>query len=125
MDFPESVISVAIEPKTKADQEILADALTRMEEEDPTFKVREDKDTGQTLITGMGELHLDIILDRLKREYNLSVNQGNPQVTYKETVTEVHEVEEELRRELNGKVTYAYVKLRSHHMTMKMILKII
>ncbi|MCB5250199.1 MAG: elongation factor G [Candidatus Cloacimonadales bacterium] len=112
MDFPESVISVAIEPKTKADQEILADALTRMEEEDPTFKVREDKDTGQTLITGMGELHLDIILDRLKREYNLSVNQGNPQVTYKETVTEVHEVEEELRRELNGKVTYAYVKLR-------------
>jgi len=112
MDFPESVISVAIEPKTKADQEILADALTRMEEEDPTFKVREDKDTGQTLITGMGELHLDIILDRLKREYNLSVNQGNPQVTYKETVTEVNEVEEELRRELNGKVTYAYVKLR-------------
>ncbi|MDD2650554.1 MAG: elongation factor G, partial [Candidatus Cloacimonetes bacterium] len=76
MDFPESVISVAIEPKTKADQEILADALTRMEEEDPTIKVREDKDTGQTLITGMVELHLDIILDRLKREYNLSVNQG-------------------------------------------------
>ncbi|HOD54076.1 MAG TPA: elongation factor G [Candidatus Cloacimonadota bacterium] len=112
MDFPDSVIAVAIEPKTKADQDMLSEALTRFEEEDPTFKVKQDKDTGQTLITGMGELHLDIILDRLKREYNLSVNQGNPQVTYKETINEIIEVEEEFRRELNGKITFAWVKLR-------------
>ncbi|HOE90508.1 MAG TPA: elongation factor G [Candidatus Cloacimonadota bacterium] len=112
MDFPESVISIAIEPKTKADQDDLSEALTRLEEEDPTFKVKQDKDTGQILITGMGELHLDIILDRLKREYNISVNQGNPQVTYKETITEICEVDEELRRELNNKITYGYVKLR-------------
>jgi elongation factor G len=112
MDFPDSVIAIAIEPKTKADQDLLTDALSRFEEEDPTFKVKQDKDTGQTLITGMGELHLDIILDRLKREYNLSVSQGNPQVAYKETITEITEIEEEFRRELNGKITFAKVKFK-------------
>ncbi len=112
MEFPDSVIAIAIEPKTKADQDLLSDALIRFQEEDPTFKVRQDKDTGQTLLTGMGELHLDIILDRLKREYNLNLTQGNPQVTYKETITEICEVTEEFRRELNGKVAYAKIKLR-------------
>lgn len=112
MEFPDSVIAIAIEPKTKADQDLLSEALIRFQEEDPTFKVRQDKDTGQTLITGMGELHLDIILDRLKREYNLSLSQGNPQVAYKETITEICEVNEEFRRELNGKVAFASVKLR-------------
>lgn len=112
MDFPDSVIAVAVEPKTKGDQDLLKEALSRFEEEDPTFKVKLDKDTGQTLITGMGELHLDIIIDRLKREYNLNINQGNPQVTYKETITDTTEVEEEFRRELNGKITFAKVKLK-------------
>lgn len=112
MHFPDSVISIAIEPKTKADQENLGNALARMEEEDPTFKVHIDKDSGQTLISGMGELHLDIIVDRIKREFGVAANVGNPQVSYKETITNTTEVKEVFQRELNGKGNYAMVQFR-------------
>ncbi len=112
MHFPDSVISIAIEPKTKADQENLSDALARLEEEDPTFKVRIDKDTGQTLISGMGELHLEIIVDRLRREFGVSANVGNPQVSYKETITQSVDCEETFIRDMNGKGNFARVKFR-------------
>ena len=103
--FPDSVISIAIEPKTKADQDSLADALRKLEEEDPTFKVSQNKDTGQTLISGMGELHLEVIIDRLKREFNVNANVGNPQVAYKETIQKVVRSEGEFIREMGGKGT--------------------
>jgi len=112
MHFPDSVISIAIEPKTKADQEALGNALTRLEEEDPTFKVHIDKDSGQTLISGMGELHLEIIVDRLRREFNVNANVGNPQVSYKETIGKTVMGEEIFQRELNGKGNYAHVVFR-------------
>jgi len=110
--FPDSVISIAIEPKTKADQDLLKETLSKLEEEDPTFRVSENKDTGQTLISGMGELHLDIIIDRLKREYNLQANVGNPQVAYKETISKEVTINEEFVRELGGKGHYAKVKFK-------------
>jgi len=109
MQFPDTVISIAIEPKTKADQDALKDALARLEEEDPTFNVRVDKETGQTLISGMGELHLDIIVDRLRREFNVQANVGTPQVSYKETITKAVTAEEVFQRDMNGKVNYARV----------------
>jgi len=112
MHFPESVISKPIEPKTKADQDALEEALSRLQEEDPTFHVIQDKETGQRLISGMGELHLEIIIDRLKREFNVQANVGTPQVAYKETVSSISEVQENFDRELNGKRNYASVKLR-------------
>jgi len=112
MHFPDSVISIAIEPKTKADQENLSVALSRLEEEDPTFRVQTDKESGQTLISGMGELHLDIIVDRLKREFNVAANVGNPQVSYKETISIPVIGEEEFRRDMNGHMNYARVKVR-------------
>ena len=112
MDFPDTVIAISIEAKTKADQEPLQDALKLFQDEDPTFKVKQDKDSGQTLITGMGELHLEIILDRLKREFGLNVNSGIPQVSYKETINKSVEVEEEFKRDLSGKNIYAGIKLR-------------
>jgi elongation factor G len=87
MVFPEPVIQIAIEPKTKADQDKLSDALTRLSDEDPTFRVETDEETGQTLISGMGELHLEIIIDRMKREFKVEANVGKPQVAYRETVT--------------------------------------
>jgi elongation factor G len=87
MTFPEPVISVAVEPKSKADQDKLSGGLTRLAEEDPTFRVETDEETGQTLISGMGELHLEIIIDRLKREFNVDANVGRPQVAYRETIT--------------------------------------
>ena len=86
MDFPAPVISVAIEPKTKADQEKLGNALSKLTQEDPTFKVHTDPDTGQTLISGMGELHLEILVDRMVREFNVAANVGRPQVAYRETI---------------------------------------
>ncbi|MBW6515405.1 MAG: elongation factor G [Candidatus Cloacimonetes bacterium] len=110
--FPDSVISVAIEPKTKADQDNLSDALNRMQEEDPTFHVHQDKETGQTLISGMGELHLEIIIDRLRKEQNVNLNSGNPQVSYKETITKTIETVGEFIRDLEGKGHFAVVKLR-------------
>ncbi|MCB5230714.1 MAG: elongation factor G [Candidatus Cloacimonas sp.] len=110
--FPDSVISIAIEPKTKADQDILSDSLNKMQEEDPTFHVHQDKETGQTLISGMGELHLDIIVDRLKREYNAQINTGTPQVAYKETITKGVESEGKFVRDFEMKGHYAVVNLR-------------
>ena len=86
MSFPDPVISVAIEPKTKADQDKLSQALQRLAEEDPTFRVSSDEETGQTLIAGMGELHLEIIVDRLMREFRVEGNVGRPQVAYRETI---------------------------------------
>ena len=87
MDFPEPVISLAIEPKTKADQEKLGQGLAKLMAEDPTFRVKTDQETGQVVIAGMGELHLEIIVDRLKREFSVEATVGAPQVAYKETVT--------------------------------------
>ena len=112
MNFPDSVISIAIEPKTKTDQENLGNALARLQEEDPTFRVHIDKDSGQTLISGMGELHLDIIVDRIKREFGVRANVGNPQVSYKECITAPVEVTEIFQRELGGKGNYAKVTFR-------------
>src|SRR6188472_1720171 len=86
MTFPEPVISVAVEPKTKGDQEKMSTAIQKLAEEDPTFRVRLDEETGQTIISGMGELHLDIIVDRMKREFNVDANVGKPQVAYRETL---------------------------------------
>ena len=87
MDFPKPVISLAIEPKTKADQEKLGVGLQKLMAEDPTFRVQTDQQTGQVIIAGMGELHLDIIVDRLRREFNVEASVGKPQVAYKETLT--------------------------------------
>src|SRR5690606_6758040 len=86
MTFPEPVIEVAIEPKSKADQEKLSTAIQRLAEEDPTFRVKLDEETGQTVISGMGELHLEILVDRMRREFNVEANIGKPQVAYRETI---------------------------------------
>ena len=111
MEFPEPVISVAIEPRTKADQEKLNNSLERLQEEDPTFIVKMDPDTGQTLISGMGELHLEIIIDRLKNEFNVQANVGNPQVAYKETITKTANAEHTFEREIAGKMQYGHVEV--------------
>ncbi|MCE6982857.1 elongation factor G, partial [Pseudomonas frederiksbergensis] len=87
MDFPEPVISVAVEPKTKQDQEKMGIALGKLAQEDPSFRVKTDEETGQTIISGMGELHLDILVDRMKREFNVEANIGKPQVSYREQIT--------------------------------------
>ncbi|MDL2424938.1 elongation factor G, partial [Pseudomonas sp. BAgro211] len=86
MDFPDPVISVAVEPKTKADQEKMGIALSKLAQEDPSFRVKTDEETGQTIISGMGELHLDIIVDRMRREFNVEANIGKPQVAYREAI---------------------------------------
>ncbi len=110
MTFPEPVISVAIEPKTKGDQDKLAGALQRLSEEDPTFRVRTDEETGQTLISGMGELHLEIIVDRLTREFNVDANVGRPQVAYRETAGRpVKNVEGRFVRQTGGRGQYGHV----------------
>ncbi|MCX7829780.1 MAG: elongation factor G, partial [Acidobacteria bacterium] len=111
MKFPDPVISVAIEPKTKADQDKLAGALAKLMKEDPTFKVHTDNDTGQTLIRGMGELHLEIIVDRLTREFGVSANVGKPQVAYKETLTTPSFGEGKYIRQTGGKGQYGHVKI--------------
>lgn len=108
MDFPEPVLSVAIEPKSKASQEKLIVALTKLAEEDPTFKTRTDAETGQTLISGMGELHLDIIVDRLFREFKVEANVGEPQVAYRETITKAVEVEGKFVRQSGGRGQYGH-----------------
>jgi elongation factor G len=112
MSFPEPVIQVAIEPKTKADQEKLGMALGKLMQEDPTFRVHTDKDTGQTLINGMGELHLEIITDRLVREFNVGANVGRPQVAYKETLTQEAEGEGRFVRQTGGRGQYGHAKIR-------------
>jgi elongation factor G len=110
MEFPEPVIAVAIEPKTKADEEKLAASLQRLAEEDPTFRVRSDEETGQTIISGMGELHLEIIVDRLLREFKVDANVGKPQVAYRETVRRaVNKVEGRFVRQTGGRGQYGHV----------------
>jgi len=110
--FPEPVISVSIEPRTKIDQEKLGLALSRLAEEDPTFKVHSNHETGQTLISGMGELHLEIIVDRLKREFKVEANVGTPQVAYKETIKKAVEMEGKYIRQSGGRGQYGHVYLR-------------
>ncbi|GAA5482355.1 elongation factor G [Haloferula sargassicola] len=110
--FPEPVISMAVEPKTKADQEKLANALVRLSEEDPTFVVKTDEDTGQTIISGMGELHLEIIVDRLRREFKVEANTGAPQIAYRETITAGADGEGKLVKQSGGRGQYGHVRLR-------------
>ena len=112
MEFPEPVISLAIEPKTKAGQEKMAIALSKLAEEDPTFRAYTDKETGQTIIAGMGELHLEIIVDRLLREFKVEANVGKPQVAYKETVTKLVDQETKYARQSGGKGQYGHVKIK-------------
>lgn len=112
MEFPEPVIEVAIEPKTKAGQEKMGVALTKLAEEDPTFRTYTNHETGQTIIAGMGELHLDIIVDRLMREFKVEANVGSPQVAYKETITKEVEVEAKYARQSGGRGQYGHVKIR-------------
>jgi len=110
--FPEPVISIRVEPKTKADQEKLIMSIRKLTEEDPTFRIKEDLETGETIISGMGELHLDIIADRLRREFNVDANYGRPQVAYKETITAPAQAEEKYVRQSGGKGQYGHVLLR-------------
>ncbi|MBQ9468654.1 MAG: elongation factor G [Clostridia bacterium] len=112
MDFPEPVIRVAIEPKTKAGQEKMSIALGKLAEEDPTFKTYTDEETGQTIIAGMGELHLEIIVDRLLREFKVEANVGKPQVSYKETIRGTADVDVKYARQSGGKGQYGHVKIR-------------
>ncbi|MEE9321002.1 MAG: elongation factor G [Granulosicoccus sp.] len=112
MEFPEPVISVAVEPRTLADQEKMSSALGRLTREDPSFRVHTDEDSGQTIISGMGELHLDIIVDRMKREFNVEANVGKPQVSYRETIRETVESEGKFVRQTGGTGQYGHVWLR-------------
>ncbi len=112
MEFPDPVIRVAIEPKTKAGQEKMGIALAKLAEEDPTFKAYTDEETGQTIIAGMGELHLEIIVDRLLREFRVEANIGKPQVAYKETIRKGSDVDEKYARQSGGKGQYGHVKIR-------------
>ena len=111
MIFPEPVISIAIELKSKADQDKLNLALSRLVEEDPTFRSSINEDTGQLIISGMGELHLDIIVDRLLREFNIPANIGKPQVTYKETITASATSEHIYDKQIGGKDNFGHVKI--------------
>ncbi len=111
MDFPEPVISLAIEPKTKSDQEKLGQGLAKLMAEDPTFRVRTDQETGQTVIAGMGELHLEIIVDRLKREFNVEASVGKPQVAYKETLTRQADGEGRYIKQTGGRGQYGHAKI--------------
>ena len=112
MEFPDPVISIAVEPKTTGDQEKMAAALARLAKEDPTFRVKTDKDSGQTIISGMGELHLDIIVDRMKREFSVGANIGDPQVAYRETIKSSVEVEGKHIKQLGGRGQYGHVWLK-------------
>ena len=107
--FPEPVIQIAIEPKTKADQDKLSDSLSKLSDEDPTFKVKVDEETGQTLISGMGELHLEILVDRMKREFKVEANVGKPQVAYRETITQVVNAEGKFIKQSGGRGKYGHV----------------
>ena len=112
MTFPEPVISVAVEPKTKADQDKMTQALIKLAEEDPTFRTFTNPETGETIISGMGELHLDIIVDRMKREFNVEANVGAPQVSYRETITQTGECEGKFVRQSGGRGQYGHVWVR-------------
>ncbi len=112
MEFPEPVISVAVEPRTKSDQDKMAVALGKLAKEDPSFKVATDEDSGQTIISGMGELHLDILIDRMKREFQVEANIGKPQVAYRETISKSVEAEGKFIRQTGGKGQYGHVVLK-------------
>tara|TARA_B100001142_G_scaffold293288_1_gene312749 strand:+ start:10169 stop:12274 length:2106 start_codon:yes stop_codon:yes gene_type:complete len=112
MDFPEPVISVAVEPKSKQDQEKMSLALGKLAQEDPSFRVASDEESGQTIISGMGELHLDVLVDRMKREFSVEANIGKPQVAYRETIKEVVDVEGKFVRQSGGKGQYGHVWLK-------------
>jgi elongation factor G len=112
MDFPDPVISVAVEPKTKADQEKMGIALGKLAQEDPSFRVHTDEESGQTIISGMGELHLDIIVDRMKREFKVEANVGRPQVAYRETIRQSVEAEGKFLRQSGGRGQYGHVHVR-------------
>src|SRR5262249_50911925 len=114
IEFPAPVISVAIEPKTKADQDRLGVALQRLAQEDPTFRVSTEPDTGQTLISGMGELHLEIIVDRMLREYNVQANVGRPQVAYRETIRRKSEAEGKYIKQTGGRGQYGHCEIVLH-----------
>jgi len=110
LEFPEPVIHVAVEPKTKADQDKLSKALYALSEEDPTFRVRSDEETNQTVISGMGELHLEVLVDRMLREFSVDANVGKPQVAYRETIrNKVEKIEEKYVRQTGGKGQYGHV----------------
>ena len=112
MEFPEPVIAVAVEPKTKSDQEKMGMALQKLAQEDPSFRVRTDEESGQTIISGMGELHLDIIVDRMKREFKVEANVGKPQVAYRETIRKAIEAEGKFVRQSGGRGQYGHVKIK-------------
>ena len=112
MEFPEPVISVAVEPKSKADQEKMGVALGKLAQEDPSFRVKTDEETGQTIISGMGELHLDIIVDRMRREFNVEANIGKPQVAYRERIRNTTEIEGKFVRQSGGRGQYGHVWVR-------------
>src|SRR5271156_947341 len=112
IDFPAPVIQLAIEPKTKADQEKLGMAIAKLAQEDPTLRVSTDPDTGQTILAGMGELHLEIIVDRMQREFSVGANVGKPQVAYRETIRNVAEFDYTHKKQTGGSGQYARCKLR-------------
>ncbi len=112
MEFPEPVIAVAVEPKTKSDQEKMGIALSKLAQEDPSFRVHTDEESGQTIISGMGELHLDIIVDRMRREFKVEANVGKPQVAYRETIRQAVEAEGKFVRQSGGRGQYGHVKIR-------------
>jgi elongation factor G len=112
MEFPEPVISVAVEPKTKSDQEKMGVALSKLAQEDPSFRVHTDEESGQTIISGMGELHLEIIVDRMRREFKVEANVGAPQVSYRETIRKTVEQETKFARQSGGRGQYGHVYLR-------------
>ena len=112
MEFPEPVISVAVEPKTKADQEKMGIALQKLAQEDPSFRVHTDEESGQTIISGMGELHLDILVDRMKREFKVEANVGRPQVAHRETIRNSVEAEGKFVKQSGGRGQYGHAKIR-------------
>ena len=112
MEFPDPVIELAIEPKTKAGQQKLDEALQKLAEEDPTFRAHTNSETGQTIIAGMGELHLDIIVDRLLREYKVEANVGAPQVAYREALTKAVDIESKYAKQSGGRGQYGHCKVR-------------
>ena len=110
--FPEPVIAVAVEPKTREDQAKMGTALQKLGEEDPTFRIRFDDETGQTVISGMGELHLEVIVDRMRREYSVEANTGRPQVSYRETIRKATKSEGRFVRQTGGRGQYGHCRAR-------------
>ena len=112
MNFPEPVISVAVEPKTKEDQEKMGVALGRLAQEDPSFRLRTDEESGQTIMSGMGELHLDVLVDRMRREFGVEANVGKPQVAYRESIKKYIEEEAKFVRQSGGRGQYGHVYIK-------------